>query len=95
MPAPNPKAQECAQGFMARVARVNNHPCPVCQQGRMGVVQTLAGVKRLPNMFEDGAKKPTAGHHLGWSHERDRHRRQCEHLKPLTQLRRQLRQGRA
>jgi hypothetical protein len=57
MPAPNPKAQECAQDFMARVARVNIHPCPVCQQGRTDVVQALAGVKRLPNPFEGVARK--------------------------------------
>jgi hypothetical protein len=57
MPAPNPKAQACAQDFMARVARVNIQQCPVCQQGRLGVVQTLAGAKHLPNPFESGARK--------------------------------------
>lgn len=57
MPAPNPQAQECAQDFMARVARVNIQQCPVCQRGRMGVVQTLAGAKRLPDPFERGSRK--------------------------------------
>jgi len=56
MPAPNPQAQECAQDFMARVARVNTHQCPACGQGRMGVVQTLAGAKRLPDPFEGSRK---------------------------------------
>jgi Putative transposase len=57
MPTPNPKVQECAQDFMARVARVNIQQCPVCQQGCLGVVQTLAGAKRLPDPFEGGARK--------------------------------------
>jgi hypothetical protein len=57
MPAPNPKAQACAQDFMARVARVNIQQCPVCQQGRLGVVQTLARAKHLPDPFECSARK--------------------------------------
>jgi hypothetical protein len=57
MPASNPQALLSAQDFMARVAQVNIHQCPVCQQGRMGVVQTLAGAKRLPDPFEGGARK--------------------------------------
>lgn len=57
MPAPNPQALLSAQDFMARVARVNIQQCPVCQQGRMGVVQTLAGAKRLPDPFEGSARK--------------------------------------
>ncbi len=57
MPAPNPKAQECAQDFMARVARVNIQQCPVCQQGRLCVVQTLARAKHLPDPFEGSARK--------------------------------------
>jgi len=57
MHALNPQAQACAQDFMARVARVNIHQCPVCQQGRLGVVQTLARVKHLPDPFECSARK--------------------------------------
>jgi len=57
MPAPNPKAQACAQDFMARVARVNIQQCPVCQQGRLGVVQTLARAKHLPDPFEGSTRK--------------------------------------
>ncbi|MDO9570896.1 MAG: transposase [Hydrogenophaga sp.] len=60
MPVPNPKAQACAQDFMARVARVarvNIHQCPVCQQGRLGVVQTLARAKHLPDPFECSTRK--------------------------------------
>ncbi|MDP3927062.1 MAG: transposase [Hydrogenophaga sp.] len=57
MPAPNPPAQACAQDFMARVARVNIHQCPVCQQGRLGVVQTLARAKHLPDPFEGSTRK--------------------------------------
>jgi len=44
MPATNPQTQACAQDFMARV---NTQQCPACGQGRWGVVQTLAGAKRL------------------------------------------------
>ncbi|MDP3922032.1 MAG: hypothetical protein Q8Q84_01485, partial [Hydrogenophaga sp.] len=43
--------------FMARVARVNIQQCPVCQQGRLGVVQTLARAKHLPDPFEGSTRK--------------------------------------
>jgi hypothetical protein len=56
-PEPNPKAQACAQDFMARVARVNIQQGPVCQQGRLGVVQTLARAKHLPDPFEGSTRK--------------------------------------
>jgi hypothetical protein len=58
MPAPNPQAQECAQDFMARLAQLIIHQCPLCQRGRMGVVQTLAGAKRMPDpLGKVGARK--------------------------------------
>jgi hypothetical protein len=49
MPAPNPQAKECAQDFMARVARVNLQQCPACEHGRLRVMQTRPGLKRLPD----------------------------------------------
>jgi hypothetical protein len=47
-PAPNPQAQEAAQAFMARVARIDTLACPQCKTGRLRVVGCLAGAKRLP-----------------------------------------------
>lgn len=61
MPAPNPQAQECAQDFMARVARVDIQQCPVCQRGRMGVVQALAGAKRLPDPLDKSGSRKANG----------------------------------
>jgi hypothetical protein len=49
MPAANPQAKECAQDFIARVARVNNQQCPACEHGRLRVIQTSPGPKRLPD----------------------------------------------
>ncbi len=49
MPAPNPVAQENAQTFMARVAQINTSQCPACAHGRLRVVKTLQGQKRLPD----------------------------------------------
>lgn len=49
MPAPNPIAQENAQDFMARVAKINTSQCPACEHGRLRVVQTSQGHKRLPD----------------------------------------------
>jgi hypothetical protein len=46
-PAPNPVALESAQAFMARVAQVQVHTCPVCQ-GPLHVAATLAGMRHLP-----------------------------------------------
>ena len=49
MPAPNPVANESAQAFMARVAQINTSQCPACERGRLRVVQTCQGQKRLPD----------------------------------------------
>lgn len=51
MPASNRAAQDSAQDFMARVAKVNISQCPACEHGRLCVVQTLAGLKRLPDAW--------------------------------------------
>lgn len=48
MPQFNPRAMECAQGFMARVARIDVGLCPGCKAGRMRVTQVLRGAVRLP-----------------------------------------------
>jgi hypothetical protein len=55
-PAPNPSAQEAAQDFMARVARIDVLRCPQCQHGPLRVVERLGGAKRLPL---PGAPVPT------------------------------------
>ncbi|PTT76711.1 hypothetical protein DBR42_26480 [Pelomonas sp. HMWF004] len=47
-PAPNPLAQEAAQAFMARVARIDTLACPQCKTGRLRVVVCVAGAKHLP-----------------------------------------------
>ena len=49
MPTPNPVAQTNAQDFMARVAKINASQCPACEHGRLRVVQTCQGRKRLPD----------------------------------------------
>ena len=43
MPAPNLQALECAQTFMARVARVDVGLCPCCGMGRLRVAAVLVG----------------------------------------------------
>jgi hypothetical protein len=48
MPPSNPQAQESAQAFMARVARVDVWMCPCCKEGRLHVTAVLAGLGRLP-----------------------------------------------
>ena len=48
MPPPNPKAQESAQEFMARVARLEVMLCPCCKAQALRVVATLAGRRHLP-----------------------------------------------
>lgn len=48
MPASSPQALESATEFVARVARIDASQCPCCKAGRLRVVQTLAGPKRLP-----------------------------------------------
>jgi hypothetical protein len=55
-PAPSPAAQEAAQAFMARVARMDVLTCPQCQHGPLRVVERLSGAKRLPL---PGAPVPT------------------------------------
>lgn len=49
MPAKNRAAQEDAQDFIARVAKINISQCPACAHGRLAVVQTLPSAKRLPD----------------------------------------------
>ena len=48
MPATSPRALECATGFLKRVARLDAQQCPYCKHGRLRVVESLAGKKRLP-----------------------------------------------
>ena len=48
MPASSPQALESATEFVARVARIDASQCPCCKAGRLRVVPTLAGPKRLP-----------------------------------------------
>lgn len=57
MPTSNPVAQENAQDFMARVAQIDASQCPACERGRLRVVQTCQGQKRLPD--------PLAARHTG------------------------------
>lgn len=52
MPAKN----RAAQDFMTRVAKVNISQCPACEHGRLRVVQTLTGCKRLLDAW--GKLKP-------------------------------------
>lgn len=48
MPQPNAKARESAQGFMARVAKMDVSLCPRCKVGRLQVTAVLQGQARLP-----------------------------------------------
>ena len=48
MPAANPQAMESAQGFLARVARIDVGLCPCCKVGRLKVTAVLQGQARLP-----------------------------------------------
>ena len=48
MPAANARAMESAQGFMARVARLDVSLCPCCKIGRLHVTAVLPGQVRLP-----------------------------------------------
>ncbi len=48
MPQTNPLATESAQGFMARVARMDVNLCPCCKVGRLQVTAVLQGQARLP-----------------------------------------------
>ncbi len=56
MPAPSPVATECAQAFMQRVARVQIGQCPACANGRLAVVQVLAGARQLPVPGQEGCE---------------------------------------
>ena len=58
MPAPNPVAKESAQDFMARVAQINTSQCPACERGRLHVVQTCQGQKRLPDLLAARPRLP-------------------------------------
>ncbi len=48
MPQPDPQATESAQGFMARVARIDVNRCPGCKLGRLHVTAVMRGQARLP-----------------------------------------------
>lgn len=48
MPASNAQALESAQGFMARVAKIDVNLCPACKAAPLRVVNSLAGLKQLP-----------------------------------------------
>jgi hypothetical protein len=48
MPLPNAQAMESAQGFMARVAKMDVSLCPCCKVGRLQVIAVLQGQARLP-----------------------------------------------
>ena len=48
MTAPSTEALSCATEFLKRVARVDAQQCPCCTPGRLRVVESLAGQKRLP-----------------------------------------------
>lgn len=48
MPLPNAQAMESAQGFMARVAKIDLGLCPCCKVGRLQVTAVLQGQARLP-----------------------------------------------
>ena len=48
MTVPSTEALACATGFLKRVARVDAQQCPCCTPGRLRVVESLAGQKRLP-----------------------------------------------
>jgi Putative transposase len=64
-PAPSPAAQEAAQAFMARVARIDVLTCPQCLHGPLRVVERLGGVKRLPLPGAPVAAFPAAGQARG------------------------------
>ena len=48
MPQPTAQAMESAQGFMARVAKIDASMCPCCKVGRLQVTAVLQGQVRLP-----------------------------------------------
>lgn len=78
MPAPNPMARASAQDFMARVAKVNTSKCPACEHGRLRVVFTRLGHKRLPDPMALGMRVQTrtgskSERHRPKGHEHDKH----------------------
>jgi hypothetical protein len=60
MPQPNAKAMESAQGFMARVAKMDVGLCPCCKAGRLQVTAVLQGQARLPSQVSS-ALPPNRG----------------------------------
>jgi hypothetical protein len=50
MPASSPQVLESAQGFLARVARIDAAMCPCCKLGRLQIVAVRTGVKQLPSL---------------------------------------------
>lgn len=48
MPVFNPQALESAQAFMIRVALADVSLCPCCKKGRLHIIETLPGLRRLP-----------------------------------------------
>ena len=57
MPKSNPQAMESAQGFLARVARIDVGLCPCCKTGRLQVTAVLKGQARLPAPADAVAQK--------------------------------------
>jgi len=47
-PLPNAQAMESAQGFIARVTKMDVGLCPCCRLARLHVGAVLAGQARLP-----------------------------------------------
>ncbi len=58
MPQINPAAQESAQAFMARVAKIETRQCPHCKAGILKVMATLAGCGRMPAVGSSMAGQP-------------------------------------
>ncbi|MEO6272179.1 MAG: IS91 family transposase [Rhodoferax sp.] len=58
MPAPSARAQESAQAFMARVAKLEVMQCPCCKVSVLRVVATVAGCRQLPAPGAIGAAQP-------------------------------------
>jgi hypothetical protein len=58
MPSANPVAQESAQAFMARVAKIRTMQCPCCKVGTLKVAATLTGCARLPTAGTSMAAQP-------------------------------------
>ena len=48
MPVFNPQALESAQAFMIRVALADVSLCPCCKKGRLHIIESLPGLRRLP-----------------------------------------------